>query len=60
MLKSVCVHACVHVYDVRVEIGGEGEGEKGLKLATNTRKESRLVLHEIMYSGTGMYTSLHI
>ena len=39
---------------------GEWEGEKGLKPATNMRKESRLVLHEIVYGGKGMYPSWHI
>ena len=56
----VCMYACMCMYDVLIEIWGEGEGEKGLKPATNMRKESRLVLHEIIYSGTGMYPSRHI
>ena len=61
MLKSVCVHACVHVH-VRCTCRnwGEGEGEKGLKSVINMREESRLVLHEIVYGGTGMYPSWHI
>ena len=28
----------------------------GLEPATNTRRESRLALHQIVYGGTGMYT----
>ena len=51
---------CMYMYDVLVEIGGEGEGEMGLKPATNMKKESRLVLHEIVYGGKGMYPSWHI
>ena len=50
----MCMYACMYMYDVLVEIGGEGEGEKGLKPATNMRRESRLVLREIVYGGTGM------
>ena len=45
---------CMYMYDVLVEIGeGEGEGEKGSKPAMNMRKESQLVLHQIVYGGTG-------
>ena len=50
---------CMYIYDVLVEIGGRGEQEKGLKPATNMRKEHQLVLHEIIYGGTGMYPSYH-
>ena len=50
---------CMYMYDVLVEIGG-AEGEKGLKPATNLRKGSRLVLHEIVYGGKGMNPSWHI
>ena len=59
MLNSVCacMYACMYIYDVLVETGGRREE---LKPATNTRKESRLVLHEIVYVGTGMYPSWHI
>ena len=32
----------------------------GLKPAINMRRESRLVLDQIVYGGTGMYTSWHI
>ena len=68
MLKSVCAcvninsYACMYMYDVLVEIRGGRKGEKGvtgLELATNMRRESRLVLHQIVYGGTGMYTSWH-
>ena len=61
----VCV--CVHVYiSMRActlwctcRNCGEGEGEKGvtgLELATNMSRESRLVLYQIVYCGTGMYS----
>ena len=53
----MCMYACMYMYDRN---WGEEEGEKGLKPATNMRKESRLVLHEIVYSGKGMYPSWHI
>ena len=53
------MYVCMYMYDVLIEIWGEGEGEKGLKPATNMRKDSRLVLHEIVYGGTGMYPSWH-
>ena len=57
-----CACACMRACTLRCTCRnwGEGEGEKGLKPATNMRKESRLVLHEIVYSGTGMYPSWHI
>ena len=49
----VCVCVCMYMYDVLVEIGERGEGEKGLKPARNMRRESQLVLHQIVYGGTG-------
>ena len=68
MLKSVCacvrIYACMYMYDVLVEIGGREKkrikGVTGLEPATNMRRESRLVLHQIVCGGTGMYTSWHI
>ena len=54
-----CACACMHVR-CTCRNWGEVEGEKGLKPATNMRKESRLVLHKIVYGGKGMYPSWHI
>ena len=63
MLKCVCVcvcmYACMYMYDVLVVIGERGRRE-GLKAGDKLRRESKLVLHEIVYGGTGMYPSWHI
>ena len=60
----ISIYACMYMYDVATcRNWGEGEGEKGvtgLEPATNMRRESRLVLRQIVYGGTGMYTSWQI
>ena len=66
--ECVCVRMCTYLC-VRVHIWctcrnwGEGEEEKGvtgLEPVTNMRRQNRLVLHQIVYGGTGMYTSWDI
>ena len=60
MLKSMCVCACVRACTCMMYLQKLG-GAEGLKASDkHMRKESRLVLHEIVYGGKGMYPSWHI